>query len=77
MLDSQPGSARYNSTLFNGAGSSSTSFLGGNWGRGNYAANAALGKMTVSHEAGHDAATPQVWGNRLIRGVICRLASRT
>jgi prepilin-type N-terminal cleavage/methylation domain-containing protein len=60
----------YNVVPFSGSGSGSTSFLGDNWGRGNYAANAALGKMTVSHEAGHDAATLQVWGSRYIRGVM-------
>jgi prepilin-type N-terminal cleavage/methylation domain-containing protein/prepilin-type processing-associated H-X9-DG protein len=60
----------YNSVQFSGGTTASVSFLGNNWGRGNYAANAALGKMTVSHEAGHDAATPQVWGNRYIRGVM-------
>jgi prepilin-type processing-associated H-X9-DG protein len=60
----------YNSVLFNGAGSSATTFLGDNWGRGNYAANAALGKMTINHEAGHDAATPKDWGSRFIRGVM-------
>ncbi len=60
----------YASTKFGGTGSSATSFLGDNWGRGCYAANAALGKMTVNHEAGHDAADPSIWGGRYIRGVM-------
>ena len=65
-----PTDAAYNSVLFNGAGSSEVSFLGDNWARGNYAANASMGKMTVSHEAGHDAALAQIWSTKYMRGVM-------
>lgn len=60
----------YAQTQFSGSGSSATTALGDNWGRGCYAANASTGKMTVAHEAGHDAALASVWGGPYMRGVM-------
>jgi prepilin-type N-terminal cleavage/methylation domain-containing protein/prepilin-type processing-associated H-X9-DG protein len=60
----------YNSVQFSEGTTASVKGLGNNWGRGNYGANGAVGKMTYSHEVGHDAATPQVWASRYIRGVM-------
>jgi prepilin-type N-terminal cleavage/methylation domain-containing protein/prepilin-type processing-associated H-X9-DG protein len=61
----------FSATPFDGTGSASTSSMGKNWARGNYAANAALGKLSVTdHGAPYDAATPQCWGNRFIRGIM-------
>jgi prepilin-type N-terminal cleavage/methylation domain-containing protein/prepilin-type processing-associated H-X9-DG protein len=63
----------YNSVQFSAGTTASVSGLGNNWGRLNYGANAAVGKMTNNHEPGppsHDAATPTAWGSRFIRGVM-------
>lgn len=62
----------YNRTPYNG----SPYNQGGNWARGNYAANAALGKMTVNGHTGYggteSAATDASpgWRHPLIRGVM-------
>jgi prepilin-type N-terminal cleavage/methylation domain-containing protein/prepilin-type processing-associated H-X9-DG protein len=60
----------YNSVQFSGSGSSESNQLGDHWGRGNYAANGSLGKMTIAHETGYDAAAPAGWGNRFLKGVM-------
>ena len=68
----------YNDKPFDGTASSLTSQLGTNWGRGNYAANAALGYNTADlasagSECGLDmraAAGAAGWSNRKLRGVM-------
>jgi prepilin-type N-terminal cleavage/methylation domain-containing protein len=62
----------FSRTPFSGTGSSSTNQLGENWARGNYGANAAMGKMTINHAgAPFDAASlASGWTNRFIRGVM-------
>ena len=63
---------------FNGSASSSTSQLGDNWARGNYAANAALGFMTRSWHGGvYSAALPdsEGWQSPQTRGVMGANAS--
>ena len=61
----------YNQKPFDGTGSTA-SVLGSNWARGNYGANAALGKMSVNnHGNPFDAASlTRGWNNRLIQGVM-------
>lgn len=62
----------FNRRLFKGSANSGTSNLGDNWGRGNYAANAALGFMTSTQHGANDAAgeTSQGWQNSQKRGVM-------
>jgi prepilin-type N-terminal cleavage/methylation domain-containing protein len=57
---------------FMGSRNGGTSNLGDNWGRGCYAANAALGFMTKSSHGGNSAATStsQGWQNPAMRGVM-------
>jgi prepilin-type N-terminal cleavage/methylation domain-containing protein/prepilin-type processing-associated H-X9-DG protein len=61
----------YNQKPFDGTGSAA-SILGTNWARGNYGANAALGKMSVTnHGKPYDAASlTQGWNDRTIQGVM-------
>ena len=63
----------YSRRPFNGSASSATSQLGDNWARGNYAANAALGKMTLTGHSGIEAAAfPESagWKSPFVRGVM-------
>lgn len=58
---------------FNGSGSSSTNRMGDGWARGNYAANAALGFMTVTWHSGVSSAafsSSQGWQSPTTRGVM-------
>ena len=65
----------YNQKPFDGTGSTA-SVLGTNWARGNYGANAALGKMSTTKHAAmgdgvfSDAAAPSGWNNRFAQGVM-------
>ena len=68
----------FNRTAFSGSGSSMTNSMGDNWARGNYAANAALGYMTVSSVPSYNAAMPNSdWTRSTLRGVIGANASIT
>lgn len=63
----------FNSVPFDGTKSGSANNMGANWARANYAANASLGKLSVTAHQGdgpYDAATPQCWGNRYVRGIM-------
>jgi prepilin-type N-terminal cleavage/methylation domain-containing protein/prepilin-type processing-associated H-X9-DG protein len=68
----------FNQKPFDGTGSAAA-VLGANWARGNYGANAALGKMSVtahkSDGAFADAASPTGWNNRYAQGVMGANAS--
>lgn len=66
----------FNRKPFHGSGSGQTNRLGDNWARGNYAANAALGKMTDTGHGGlggaESAALPRSvgWNDHRTRGVM-------
>lgn len=61
----------YNRRPFNGTASSSTSNLGANWGRGNYAANASLGEMKSEGSSESGAGSNSVyWKDSTTRGVM-------
>jgi prepilin-type processing-associated H-X9-DG protein len=63
----------YNQKPFDGTGSTAA-VLGSGWARGNYAANAALGKMSISahkSDGPFDAASlTGGWNNRFVQGVM-------
>ncbi len=66
----------YNSTPFDGSGSSMTNQMGDGWARGNYAANGALGYCTYTH-GGEISGLPadaalrdKGWADSRIRGVM-------
>ena len=67
-----PSDSGYNSKDFDGSTNSTTNKLGDNWARGNYAANAALGFMTVSSHGANSAATATSdgWEDSNKRGVM-------
>jgi len=68
----------YNRSPFNGSANSSTSNLGDQWARGNYAANAALGFMTYTYHSGVSAAAfddSAGWKSPTTRGVMGANAS--
>ena len=62
----------YNQKAFNGPDSSLTSNMGTKWARGDYAANAALGFMSIQHgtNAFPSCAYPNVWRSRTACGVM-------
>ncbi len=73
------GSDAFNRKTFDGSASGATNQLGDGWARGNYAANAALGYMTISHrsEAYGNAAVPKTtqystgsWQINQVRGIM-------
>jgi prepilin-type N-terminal cleavage/methylation domain-containing protein/prepilin-type processing-associated H-X9-DG protein len=61
----------YNQKPFDGTGSTAA-VLGSGWARGNYGANAALGKMSIkAHGSPFDAASlTGGWNNRFVQGVM-------
>jgi prepilin-type N-terminal cleavage/methylation domain-containing protein len=67
-----PSDSAANSKPFNGSANSTTNKLGDNWARGNYAANAALGFMTVSTHGANSAATENSdgWKDSTKRGIM-------
>jgi prepilin-type N-terminal cleavage/methylation domain-containing protein/prepilin-type processing-associated H-X9-DG protein len=72
----------FNQKPFMGSASSATSEMGDNWARGNYAANASLGYMSVSNgthisqKIDFNGASPTGgWTNRWVRGVMGANAS--
>ena len=60
---------------FMGSASSTTSQLGNNWARGNYAANASLGFMSISNTATQPGGAGPYWAQRWYRGVMGANAS--
>lgn len=60
----------FNSGKFSGSESSKTTIYGDNWGRGNYAANASLGLMTLA-----DGASNYGWNDTNKRGIMGANAS--
>lgn len=70
-----PEDAEFNQQQFNGNTRARTNHYGGNWGRGNYAANAALGPMRTSHvdngaDIGAAGKNSAGWQDHRIRGVM-------
>ena len=62
----------YNRKPFNGSASPSYgSNMGDNWARGDYAANAGLGFLSINEKSCYmDAATTQNWYNKMVSGVM-------
>ncbi len=60
----------FNRKPFNGSASSLTNKMGDNWARGNYAANAALGYMSISGTGLPAGSSTSAWKLNTVRGVM-------
>ncbi len=65
----------FNRNPFNGTASPTTTSLGDGWARGNYAANASLGLMSITNSTALPAGAGTYWPQRWYRGVMGANAS--